>query len=259
MVSRQELKRVSKAQLSGNWGTCAVSMAVYIALLVLISIVGLPFEPLTTIVVAVIAFCVSAGFTCMFLKITKDEKVKIGDIFVNGRIYLRSFGFYLFESIIVYIYSFIITIIGAFLSFGVLLTSGAIEYLSSDSVGIGTIISTGITLVLIILVLMLPVYILLLYVSQATFLICEDKDNMGVFKSMGASLDMMKGNVLKLFILNFSFIGWYILSIVTLGIGLLWLIPYVGVTNCNFYRQLVKENPDVEDILLDKEKSYTMY
>ncbi|HBF0843662.1 TPA: DUF975 family protein [Clostridioides difficile] len=259
MVSRQELKRVSKAQLSGNWGTCAVSMAVYIALLVLISIVGLPFEPLTTIVVAVIAFCVSAGFACMFLKITKDEKVKIGDIFVNGRIYLRSFGFYLFESIIVYIYSFIITIIGAFLSFGVLLTSGAIEYLSSDSVGIGTIISTGITLVLIILVLMLPVYILLLYVSQATFLICEDKDNMGVFKSMGASLDMMKGNVLKLFILNFSFIGWYILSIVTLGIGLLWLIPYVGVTNCNFYRQLVKENPDVEDILLDKEKSYTMY
>ena len=159
----------------------------------------------------------------------------------------------------VYIYSFIITIIGAFLSFGVLLTSGAIEYLSSDSVGIGTIISTGITLVLIILVLMLPVYILLLYVSQATFLICEDKDNMGVFKSMGASLDMMKGNVLKLFILNFSFIGWYILSIITLGIGLLWLIPYVGVTNCNFYRQLVKENPDVEDILLDKEKSYTMY
>ena len=225
MVSRQELKRVSKAQLSGNWGICAISMAVYIALIVLISIVGLPFEPLTTIVVAVIAFCVSAGFTCMFLKITKDEKV----------------------------------IIGAFLSFGVLLTSGAIEYLSSDNVGIGTIISTGITLVLIILVLMLPVYILLLYVSQATFLICEDKDNMGVFKSMGASLDMMKGNVLKLFVLNFSFIGWYILSIATLGIGLLWLIPYVGVTNCNFYRQLVKENPDVEDILLDKEKSYTMY
>ncbi|EQG06089.1 brp/Blh family beta-carotene 15,15'-monooxygenase domain protein [Clostridioides difficile 6042] len=39
MVSRQELKRVSKAQLSGNWGICAISMAVYIALIVLISIV----------------------------------------------------------------------------------------------------------------------------------------------------------------------------------------------------------------------------
>ncbi|KPI53449.1 DUF975 family protein [Clostridioides difficile] len=259
MVSRQELKRVSKAQLSGNWGTCAIAMAVYIAVIVLISVVGLPFEPLTTIVVAIIGFCVAAGFTCMFLKITKDEKVRIGNIFVNGRIYLRSFGLYVLESIAVYIYSFIITIIGAFLSFGVLLTSGAIEYLSSDSVGIGTIISTGITLVLIIFVLMLPVYILLLYVSQAAFLICEDKDNLGVFKAMGASLDMMKGNVLKLFVLNLSFIGWYILAIVTLGIGLLWLIPYVGVTNCNFYRQLLKENPDVEDILLDKEKSYSMY
>ncbi|WP_227825974.1 hypothetical protein [Clostridioides sp. ZZV15-6383] len=133
IVSRQELKRASKAQLSGNWGTCAIAMAVYIALIVVISIVGLPFEPLTTIIVAVIAFCFAAGFTCMFLKITKDEKVKIGDIFVNGRIYLRSFGFYVLESIAVYIYSFIITIIGAFLSFGVLFTSGAIEYLSSDS------------------------------------------------------------------------------------------------------------------------------
>lgn len=59
---------------------------------------------------------------------------------------------------------------------------------------------------------------------------------MGVFKLMGVSLDMMKGNVFKLFVLNFSFIGWYIFLIVIFGIGLLWLILYVGVINCNFYR-----------------------
>ncbi|MCC0732366.1 DUF975 family protein [Clostridioides sp. ZZV14-6048] len=259
MLSRKELKRVSKAQLSGNWGICAINMAIYIALILVISFIGLPFEPLTTIIVAIIGFLVAAGFTCMFLKITKDKKVKMVDIFVNGRIYLRSFGLYILESIAVYIYSFIITIIGAFLSFGVLLTSGAIEYLSSNNVGVGTVISTAITLVIIVIVLMLPVYILLLYISQAAFLICEDKDNLGVFKAMGASLDMMKGNVLKLFILNLSFIGWYILTIFTLGIGLLWLIPYIGVTNCNFYRELLKDNPDVENILLDKEKSYSMY
>lgn len=259
MLSRQELKRISKLQLSGNWGVCAINMLIYMAVIILLSVLGLPFEPLTSIVVLALSFFVTAGFTCMFLKITKDNKIKMGDIFVDGRIYLRSFGLYILETIAVYIYSFIITLIGAFLSIGVFVTSGLLSYVSTNDIGAMTVISTFIAVFLIILVLMLPVYIIMLYISQATFLICENHSSMGVFKSMGASLDMMKGNVLKLFVLNLSFIGWYILSIFTLGIGLLWLVPYVGVTNCNFYRELLKSNPDVEDILLDREKSYSMY
>ncbi|KUH45897.1 hypothetical protein M2E15_3170 [Bacillus mycoides] len=44
----------------------------------------------------------------------------------------------------------------------------------------------------------------------------------------------MKGHKLDLFLLWLSFIGWAILAILTLGIGFLWLSPYVGTTTAHF-------------------------
>ena len=35
--------------------------------------------------------------------------------------------------------------------------------------------------------------------------------------------------------LGFRFIGWLLLAICTLGIGLLWLQPYMAVSNAHFY------------------------
>ena len=35
-----------------------------------------------------------------------------------------------------------------------------------------------------------------------------------------------------------SFIGWAILSLLTLGIGSLWLIPYMEASRAAFYREI---------------------
>ena len=51
------------------------------------------------------------------------------------------------------------------------------------------------------------------------------KNNAAIEKSMA----MMEGNKMKLFMLDLSFIGWAILCIFTLGIGLLFLQPYVAL------------------------------
>lgn len=48
----------------------------------------------------------------------------------------------------------------------------------------------------------------------------------------------MKGHKTELFVLDLSFIGWWLLSIITLGIGFLWLVPYYRQTVANFYRKL---------------------
>ncbi|MEL5940881.1 DUF975 family protein, partial [Tetragenococcus halophilus] len=37
------------------------------------------------------------------------------------------------------------------------------------------------------------------------------------------------------------FIGWHILSFLTLGIGYLWLMPYIYATKAAFYDSLPKE------------------
>lgn len=54
------------------------------------------------------------------------------------------------------------------------------------------------------------------------------------------SRKMMKGFKLDLFILDLSFLGWFILGFLTLGIGLLWVIPYYRQTKVNFYRKLTE-------------------
>ncbi|CCI82034.1 hypothetical protein FC41_GL000658 [Lactobacillus hominis DSM 23910 = CRBIP 24.179] len=58
-------------------------------------------------------------------------------------------------------------------------------------------------------------------------------------QAISESRKVMDGHKGELFVLDLSFIGWWLLSILTLGIGFLWLIPYVRVTHANFYRQLV--------------------
>ena len=52
---------------------------------------------------------------------------------------------------------------------------------------------------------------------------------------------MMKGHKMELFWLYLNFIGWIILSIVTLGIALLWVNPYLSTALAHFYLDLKEE------------------
>lgn len=58
-------------------------------------------------------------------------------------------------------------------------------------------------------------------------------------EAINLSREVMNGHKWQLFCLDLSFIGWFLLSIITLGIGFLWLRPYFGVTRANYYRHLV--------------------
>jgi len=72
------------------------------------------------------------------------------------------------------------------------------------------------------------------------FYILRDNPGMGGKDAITASRKMMDGYKGKLFLLYLSFIGWGILCCLTLGIGFLWLIPYVMQTQANFYEELRK-------------------
>ena len=52
----------------------------------------------------------------------------------------------------------------------------------------------------------------------------------------------MTGKRGKLFCLQFSFIGWAILATLTLGIGFLWLIPYIQFATISFYKSLTSDS-----------------
>lgn len=58
---------------------------------------------------------------------------------------------------------------------------------------------------------------------------------LSALEAMRESKRLMRGNKWRLFCLYFSFIGWAILASLTLGIGLLWLTPYVSAAEGAFY------------------------
>lgn len=65
------------------------------------------------------------------------------------------------------------------------------------------------------------------------------------------SMEMMKGNKMKLFLLDLSFIGWILLCILTLGIGAILLEPYVQTAHAAFYEDLKAEKQSQSEYVKD--------
>ncbi len=76
------------------------------------------------------------------------------------------------------------------------------------------------------------------YRYAMSFYILNDNPQMGAKEALEESKKMMNGFKGKLFLLHLSFIGWALLSILSLGIGFLWLVPYVQTATANFYQNL---------------------
>ena len=72
--------------------------------------------------------------------------------------------------------------------------------------------------------------------------ILRDDENIGVIDALKKSANMMKGHKIQLFLLYLSFIGWAILAILTLGIGYLFLFPYMYTTVAHYYEDLKSES-----------------
>ncbi len=65
-----------------------------------------------------------------------------------------------------------------------------------------------------------------------------DHPQMPVLEGFRTSRMLMKGNVKRLFVLQLSLIGWQALGLCSMGIGLLWIQPYMTQTVVNFYLDL---------------------
>lgn len=81
------------------------------------------------------------------------------------------------------------------------------------------------------------------YSYAMTYYILADNPNLAPTEAIDMSKKMMHGNKWRLFCLDCSFIGWYLLSILTFGILLLWIVPYNMMAHAQFYESLKGEAP----------------
>ena len=73
--------------------------------------------------------------------------------------------------------------------------------------------------------------------AMSSFILLENP-GMKPNDAITASKELMNGHKGELFILGLSFFGWMLLSVLTLGIGNLWLNPYMNASYAAFYREI---------------------
>ena len=103
---------------------------------------------------------------------------------------------------------------------------------------------SGLYIMLWSLLLVIPGIVKAYSYSMAMYILAENPE-MGAREAISLSKKMMNGHKMELFVLELSFIGWILLSIITFGIATIWAIPYISAATANFYNN-IKNNPIVE-------------
>lgn len=92
------------------------------------------------------------------------------------------------------------------------------------------------------------------YSYALTPYILVEHPEMSANEAIEESMRLMDGHKFDLFYLQLSFIGWAILSILSLGLGVFWLIPYQMTAKAAFYRDIKNEAMPLQDNVIEPER-----
>lgn len=76
------------------------------------------------------------------------------------------------------------------------------------------------------------------YSYSMTYFVLADHPNMTADQARRESMRIMTGNKWRLFCLHLSFFGWILLCVLTLGILVFWVAPYLQCANAEFYESI---------------------
>jgi uncharacterized membrane protein len=83
--------------------------------------------------------------------------------------------------------------------------------------------------------------------AMTPYILADDPDVSAV-AAITRSRELMDGNKMKFWLLQWRFLGWGILAVFTFGIGFLWLIPYVQASHAAFYEDLKAQSDGAVDV-----------
>lgn len=213
-MSRSEIKREAKDSLRGKWGTGILIFIIYIAIM---SATGW-----TIIGPMALAPPLMVGLGVLALKLIRTGSADIENMFDGFKQFSLSFFTWLIMTLIIFAWSLL----------GIIsIVVGVAFSAASGNPGAFALFMP------IAFLLMIPAYMAYYSYSQWQFIIV-DNPTLTAGEVLKLSKQMMKGHRFEFFVLQLSFIGWLILSVFTLYIGLLWLAPYYYVSTAVYYEQL---------------------
>lgn len=243
-MKAKEIRAQAREALSGNWATFILLNVMYVLSIAVLSFLNVLIPIIGYIALMVLTVPLAYGYLKNLLRLKRKETDNAFEFFrytfndfarawcVTGRILLKL----IVPLIIVGISLIAIVILAVFVAMSAI--AGNESALVVSSFGY-----------LIVMVALFIGYIWLIVRGLLCVLstyIAIDNPQMSAKETVDLSVKLMKGNRLKYIFLSLSFIGWMILSILTLGIGFIFLFPYMSVAMAFFYENLagkVKSNP----------------
>ena len=236
-MNRKEIKSIAKSKLKGRWFNIV----------------------LLTLIIAIIEFGASeiigrtAGITSNILNIANNFLL-MPAITASGIIYtikfvksnevvalnyaipsVKTWGRFIMSMIVTMIFSIPILLVLSITSLHSAMLTGQISM--NPMIGVW-----GVVFLIVILVLILAAIVGIL-LFPLPYLMAED--TCGIWEAVKRSFKIMNGHKWELFIMGLSFLGWLILSVLTLGIGLLWLLPYIQVTLRIYYLSITGRESEI--------------
>ena len=87
------------------------------------------------------------------------------------------------------------------------------------------------------ILLIIPGIIAALGYSMIFYLYADNQDD-SPMEYLSKSKEMMNGYKWDYFVFGLSFIGWILLCVITLGIALIYVVPYVSIAQSIYYNEL---------------------
>jgi len=87
------------------------------------------------------------------------------------------------------------------------------------------------------LVLIVPYFIKVYAYSMVPYIMADDPQ-VGAKRALKISMQLTRGHKWRMFVLDLSFIGWYLLGLLALVVGVLFVLPYINATKAELYLEL---------------------
>ncbi len=264
-MNLSEIRCEARECLKGKWGSAAIITLVYFLITYAIYFITSFIPIIGPILQLVISVPISFGIISSFMSLKRGEDVTCVDFLSRG---FNNFGkaWSVTLHTILKLLPWIIAIVLIIVSIGVLVYLQAqstiattFNYNSAFSDDSNTIINSieeysdnyntdfpddsnpallypiiRTILFLALFIIYIVVIIKSLYYSLSMYIL-NDNTHLSGKEIVEKSKTIMTGNRLNLVLLGLTFIGWSILAWFTLGIGLLWLLPYICVSQVIFY------------------------
>lgn len=242
-----DIRKQAREALAGKWGKGALITFVYFLFTFLLGFISGLVEYIAVlsfifeIAIIVINIPIAFGIMASFIKLKRGEEVKVFDFITYGFNNFKR-AWKIIGNILLKMWLPVLLYVLATIAFVFATTFGLAASAVSNS-GSFVVIASIIGIALFIAAFIFLFVKSLLY--SLTYLIAYDNEDMSGKEIVEESAKLMTGNRCKFILLQLSFIGWAILTVFTLYIGMFWLLPYMQVAMICFYETL-KDNK-IED------------